>query len=168
MAEQKRQCASQWDVRILVFLAVIIVAGLVFVQRQKKADTAAAPPASSLSSQPAESRRGSADAAEPETRPAGKEAAKKLPRLVDLGAGQCIPCKMMAPILEELKKEYRGKMEVVVIDVWENRTAAREYGIRVIPTQIFYDRQGRELFRHEGFLSKEDILAVWKKLGIEL
>ncbi len=93
---------------------------------------------------------------------------KALPRLVDLGAGKCIPCKMMAPILEELKEEYKGKFEVVFIDVWKNERAGPEYGIRVIPTQIFYDAAGKERFRHEGFFSKEDILAKWKALGVDL
>jgi thioredoxin 1 len=91
-----------------------------------------------------------------------------LPRLVDLGAGKCIPCKMMAPILEELKTEYAGRFEVVFIDVWENPDAGKGYGIRMIPTQIFYDSSGKELFRHEGFFSKADILAKWKELGIDL
>ena len=92
----------------------------------------------------------------------------KLPKLLDLGAGKCIPCKMMAPILEELKKEYTGKMNVEFIDVWENPDAARQYGIEVIPTQIFYDAEGKELFRHVGFFAKEDILAKWKELGVDL
>jgi thioredoxin 1 len=91
----------------------------------------------------------------------------KLPRLVDLGAGKCIPCKMMAPILEELKKDYAGKLEVVFIDVWQNADEGSKYKIRVIPTQIFYSPEGRELFRHEGFYSREDILAKWKELGHE-
>ncbi len=93
---------------------------------------------------------------------------KPLPRLVDLGADKCIPCKMMAPILEDLKQTYAGKMDVVFIDVWENPAAAKPYGIKVIPTQIFYDAAGRELFRHEGFFGKEDILAKWKELGVGL
>jgi thioredoxin 1 len=95
-------------------------------------------------------------------------AQKPLPRLLDLGAGKCIPCKMMVPILDELKTTYAGKLEVVFIDVWENQQAGEQYGIRVIPTQIFYDAEGKELFRHEGFFAKEDILAKWKELGIEL
>ena len=92
---------------------------------------------------------------------------KRLPKLVDLGAGKCIPCKMMKPILDELKQEYKGQFEVVFIDVWENPDKAKEYGISIIPTQIFYDSSGKELFRHEGFFSKEDILAKWKELGVE-
>ena len=89
-----------------------------------------------------------------------------LPRLVDLGSDQCIPCKMMAPILEELQSEYGASFTVEVIDVRKNRAAASEYGIRVIPTQIFYDASGGELFRHEGFFSKEEILAKWEELGV--
>lgn len=92
---------------------------------------------------------------------------KVLPKLVDLGAGKCIPCKMMAPILEELKEEYKDEFDVVFIDVWENEEAGEPYNIRMIPTQIFFDADGRELFRHEGFFSKEDILGKWKELGIE-
>jgi thioredoxin 1 len=91
---------------------------------------------------------------------------KTLPKMVDLGAGKCIPCQMMEPILEELKEEYENKFEVVFIDVWENPSAGKEYGIRVIPTQIFYDTEGKERFRHEGFFSKEEILAKWDELGI--
>lgn len=91
-----------------------------------------------------------------------------LPRLVDLGAGKCIPCKKMAPILEELKEEYAGALEVVFIDVWQDRSAGDKYGIQMIPTQIFYDASGKELFRHEGFFAKEEILAKWKELGIAL
>ncbi|MEI6166569.1 MAG: thioredoxin family protein [bacterium] len=93
---------------------------------------------------------------------------KVLPLLVDLGAGKCIPCKMMAPILEDLKKTLVGKLEVQFIDVWQNPEAGKKYGINVIPTQIFYDAQGKELFRHEGFFGKEDILAKWKEFGVSL
>ena len=93
---------------------------------------------------------------------------KKLPRLVDLGADKCVTCKMMAPILEGLKKEYGGRMDVQFIDVWKTSEAGKEYGIRVIPTQIFYGPTGKELFRHEGFFGKEDILAKWKELGVDL
>ncbi len=89
-----------------------------------------------------------------------------IPRLVDLGADKCIPCKLMAPILEELRIEYKGKFDVVFIDVWKDRSAGSKYGVRVIPTQIFYNAEEKELFRHQGFYSKEDILSKWKELGI--
>lgn len=94
--------------------------------------------------------------------------APKLPRLVDLGADKCIPCKMMAPILKELKTEYAEIMEVDFIDVWKNPDAGKPYKIKLIPTQIFFDASGKELFRHEGFFGKEDILKKWKELGINL
>lgn len=91
-----------------------------------------------------------------------------LPRLVDLGADKCIPCKAMAPILEELKTTYAGKLKVDFIDVWKDPGAGEKYGINLIPTQIFFDASGKELFRHEGFFAKDDILAKWKDLGFEL
>ncbi len=91
-----------------------------------------------------------------------------LPKLVDLGADKCIPCKMMAPVLEELKKDYAGKLNVQFIDVWKNPDAGKVYGIEMIPTQIFVDAAGKELFRHVGFFGKDDILAKWRELGVDL
>jgi len=90
------------------------------------------------------------------------------PRLLDLGAGKCIPCKQMKPILETLTRQYAEQLEVVFIDVWQDRQAAAPYGIRMIPTQIFYSADGRELARHEGFMSLKDIVAKWKALGVNL
>jgi thioredoxin 1 len=93
---------------------------------------------------------------------------QKIPRLVDLGAGKCIPCKAMAPILDGLKAEYAGRMEVQFIDVWKDPSAGKAYGISIIPTQIFYGPDGKELARHQGFMDKEAILAQWKALGVRL
>jgi len=87
--------------------------------------------------------------------------------MVDLGAKSCIPCKMMAPILEELKKEYEGRAAIIFIDVWKDNDAVKQFGIKAIPTQIFYDDQGREHMRHVGFMDKESIVAVLEKLGVE-
>ena len=94
--------------------------------------------------------------------------ATKLPRLVDLGADKCIPCKMMAPVLADLKTNYIGRLEVEFIDVWKNPDAGKPYKIKLIPTQIFFDAKGKERFRHQGFFSKEDILTKWKELGVDL
>ena len=94
-----------------------------------------------------------------------KPSSNKLPRLVDLGRGTCIPCKKMAPILEELAKEYKNKMQVDVIDLRDKPEAATEYKIELIPTQIFFDPSGKEIYRHQGFIAKEEILAKWKELG---
>jgi len=93
---------------------------------------------------------------------------KAIPRLVDVGAKKCIPCKLMAPILKELKTEYAGRLQVDFLDVSINPSFAGQYKVRVIPTQIFFDASGKELFRHEGFMSKEDILNKWNELGVQL
>ncbi len=102
------------------------------------------------------------------TRASGAATSSSIPRLVDLGAGKCIPCKAMAPILEQLRADYTGRLEVHVIDVWKAPDEAQPFGIRMIPTQIFYAADGRELARHEGFISREEILATWKSVGVEL
>jgi len=101
----------------------------------------------------------------------GKESLPEVPAkgmvtMVDLGAKKCIPCKMMAPILEELKQEYKGKAAIVFIDVWEHREQARKYGIRAIPTQIFFDKSGKEIFRHVGFMSEEAITRQLERMGV--
>ncbi|MGB9587095.1 MAG: thioredoxin family protein [Armatimonadota bacterium] len=97
-----------------------------------------------------------------------KDSPVRIPKLLDLGASKCIPCKMMVPVLEELSKEYRGKLRVEFVDVWENPEVAQKLNIRGIPTQIFYDADGKELWRHEGYISKEDIIAKFAELGIKL
>jgi thioredoxin 1 len=93
--------------------------------------------------------------------------AKDMVTMVEMGAKKCIPCKMMAPIIESLEKEYMGKAAIIFIDVWENREQAPKFGIRSIPTQIFYDKSGKEVYRHEGFLSKDSIIAQLEELGVK-
>lgn len=87
--------------------------------------------------------------------------------MVDLGAHSCIPCKMMTPIIEAVSKEYEGRAAIAFIDVWEHREVVEGYGIRAIPTQIFYDAQGKERFRHEGFMDRDSIAAKLAELGVE-
>jgi len=154
-------------VAILLILAVIMFVAqrngsrcscLPFFGGGEEAGKATAPP-------------GQADESAKETESsarAGERPRSGKPKLLDLGADKCIPCKMMAPILEELKEEYASRLEVEFIDVWKNPQAARRYGIESIPTQIFFDAEGNELDRHVGFISKEDILRKWRELGIEL
>ena len=77
--------------------------------------------------------------------------------LLDLGATSCIPCKMMAPILEKLEKVYQGKAAIVFVDVWKNKEAVDRFKISAIPTQIFFDKHGKETYRHTGFMDKEKI-----------
>lgn len=89
-----------------------------------------------------------------------------IPRIVDLGMGKCIPCKMMAPILDELTEEYRGRVIIEVIDIGDKPEAVKEYGMRIMPTQIFLDAEGNEFWRHEGFLAKEDIVEKLREMGV--
>jgi thioredoxin 1 len=128
----------------IVGAAVLAIAGAAVLGRS----------ASSGASEPQDAVRGVAP------RAAG------VPRLVDLGAGKCIPCKAMAPILEQLRRDYAGKLQVDFIDAWQDRAAAEPYRIGMIPTQIFYAADGRELSRHEGFMSREEILGRWKAHGV--
>jgi thioredoxin 1 len=92
---------------------------------------------------------------------------KGMVTLVDLGAHTCIPCKMMAPILAKLEKDYQGRAAIVFIDVWKDKDQADRFGIQAIPTQIFYDKTGKEVFRHLGFMSEKDIVNQLKKMGVK-
>lgn len=111
---------------------------------------------------------GDAAAAKSAPSPAAARPVARVPTLVDLGAGKCIPCKAMAPILDQLRADYAGRMNVRFIDVWEQPQQAQAHGIRMIPTQIFYAADGGELARHEGFIGREEILSKWRELGISL
>ena len=95
-------------------------------------------------------------------------AVAQVPRLLDLGSVNCIPCKAMAPILERLRQDYAGRLQVDFIDVWKDHAASERYRVGIIPTQIFFAADGRELWRHEGFFSREEILARWSELGVRL
>jgi len=92
---------------------------------------------------------------------------KGMVTMIDLGAQKCIPCKMMAPIMEKMEKVYRDKAAIVFIDVWENREQAGRFGIRAIPTQIFFNSKGEEVHRHVGFMSENEIVAQLIKMGID-
>jgi thioredoxin 1 len=91
---------------------------------------------------------------------------KGMVTMIDLGAKKCIPCKMMAPIMEKMEKVYKEKAAIVFIDVWEHREQASRFKIRVIPTQIFYDKDSKEVYRHVGFMSEKEIVRQLKKLGV--
>lgn len=133
-------------IAIVVALAVVVVAA-VALKRGKAPAKSDSPGATSVSS------------------PA---VAAKLPRLMDLGADKCIPCKMMAPILAEFRRDYADRFVAEFVDVWKNPDAGKQYGVEMIPTQIFFDAEGKELFRHVGFYGKEDMLAKWKELGVDV
>lgn len=85
---------------------------------------------------------------------------------IELGADRCVPCRAMQPIMREMAKEYAGKIQVVFYDVWKDPRPARKYGIQLIPTQVFIDQGGKEIFRHVGYFPKEEILQMLKEKGI--
>lgn len=150
---------------IAVVVVLVAVAGVVVLKQGDKTiakNTALATQSTEevVTEAPADSAETAVD--QPQSIPAA------LPQLVDLGAGKCIPCKAMAPILEALREDFAGQFDVTFIDVWENRAAGEVYGIKMIPTQIFIDAEGKELFRHEGFYSREEILAKWNELGVQI
>jgi len=89
------------------------------------------------------------------------------PTLAEFGWRNCIPCKEMKPILEELTMEYKDKLNVVIVEVYEHKDITNQYGIMTIPTQIFFDSSGKEITRHIGFWSKEEIIVQLKKMGID-
>lgn len=101
----------------------------------------------------------------------GAAAAEEAPLVtfVELGSVRCIPCKMMQPIMKDIEKEYPGQVKVVFHDVWtpEGEPFARSYKIRVIPTQVFLDKEGEEYFRHEGFFPKDELVKVLKQKGVK-
>ncbi len=144
---------------IKVIVVAVVLAGAIGVIAMKQSGSDTSPQTQPVTTvqkdAPAESAVAPADVA-------------SLPRLIDLGSINCIPCKAMAPILEALGRDFADQIEVTFIDVWQDKAAGEAYGIRLIPTQIFFDAQGNELFRHEGFYSREEILAKWDELGIEL
>ncbi|MCI5148839.1 MAG: thioredoxin [Candidatus Electrothrix sp. MAN1_4] len=87
--------------------------------------------------------------------------------MVDLGAHKCVPCKMMAPILEKLTNEYEDRAAVIFIDVWEDKSQAKKFKISSIPTQIFFDEQGKEVYRHQGFLAEKAIVSQLAQMGVK-
>jgi thioredoxin 1 len=92
---------------------------------------------------------------------------KGLVNLIDLGADSCLPCKMMAPIMTKLEKNYKGKAVIIFIDVWKFPDQAKRFNVKAIPTQIFYDKTGKEIYRHMGFMSEGQIVHQLKKMGVD-
>ena len=165
-------------INIVGVLAVISVVAAAAWLKSERAPSPSDPPVrpSVASSQPVagdesgqpvpETPAASAPATSAPTTPTSQ--ATQIPRLVDLGAGKCKNCKALAPILDALREEYKGRLSVEFIDVWKNPDAGEPYNIRLIPTQILYDRDGSEVWRHEGFVSKEYLEKLFaEKVGVK-
>lgn len=87
---------------------------------------------------------------------------------LELGSLTCIPCKMMEAVLESIKEKYGDQIEVVFYDVKKEKKIAAKYKIRMIPTQIFLDENGKEIHRHVGFYPEEQIDEFLQKQGLKI
>lgn len=145
--------------KVLVLGAVVLVVALTLGQKYRTPPAARVPTAgfsshSSLAVEPVPASYAPSTAG--------------VPRLAAVGARACIPCKAMAPIRAELRREYAGVLAVDFYDVWQDPDAGRHFGVWVIPTLIAYDGAGREVGRLQGFTSKADVLTNLKRWGIVL
>jgi len=88
---------------------------------------------------------------------------------IELGSVKCIPCKMMQPVMKNIEKKYGNQVKVVFYDVWtqEQRPYADKYGIKLIPTQVFLDENGKEFHRHEGFYPEKEIEKLLQSKGLK-
>jgi thioredoxin 1 len=150
--------------KIVIVAALLVSVGIVVAAKRRHSSSRSAIP----QPQAVAPQAASQPVAQATVQPSAAQQVLSLPRLVDLGSTTCIPCKMMMPVLEELKKEYSQRLQVEFVDVGADPAAGGAYGIRVIPTQIFFNASGKELWRHEGFIPKADILAKWKELNVDL
>jgi len=91
----------------------------------------------------------------------------EFPAVLDLGMGKCIPCKEMKPMLDALAEEYQGRCRIEIIDIGDHPDEAGKHRIQLIPTQIFFDEGGKEVYRHEGFMPREDIVGKLREMGVE-
>ena len=98
------------------------------------------------------------------------EPAKGPVTFVELGSVNCIPCRQMQPVMKAIEKKYGDQVKVVFYDVWkpEQRKYAEQYGIKLIPTQVFLDASGKEFFRHEGFYPEAEIDKLLQKQGLKI
>ena len=143
-AQKMMVCGLRWAGRVTV--ATIAIMALATVSGCERASVEESPSADAVTA-------------------IGDTTSAALPLLLDLGSDSCTACKTMAPILDEMREAFEGQFYVRFLDARKDRSVASEYGIKVIPTQIFFDEEGRELFRHQGFYGREDILAKWAELG---
>ena len=98
------------------------------------------------------------------------KAEKPLVTFVELGSVRCIPCKQMQPVMKAIEEKYGMQIRVVFHDVWtdDGRPYANQYKIQLIPTQVFLDAKGKEIFRHEGFYPEAEIDKLLQKHGLKI
>lgn len=148
---------TMWKPIVLILVLVAAVGAFALKNAGPKADTAYDMPPAPVG-----------EVAEDPVPPSYAASQPGLPRLVAVGAGKCIPCRAMAPIRAELRREYAGSLVVDFYDVWKDPPAGDHFGVWVIPTLIYYDAAGRELGRFQGYIPKAEILAALDRYGIKL
>ncbi|MHC4591330.1 MAG: thioredoxin family protein [Planctomycetota bacterium] len=158
-ADASCRCRGLWQGAVV--LALVLAVGVVIAGKARRRAAAAADRAPTAH---AADRAGNATTPATDN-PLAQALATGRPVVADFGRGVCIPCKMMKPILDDLKKEYAGRAEILVIDIDDHPGLAQECDIQTIPSQIFYDAQGKEVYRHEGFMPREDIAEQLVALG---
>ncbi len=147
--------------RIVIIALVVAAAAGAFFLKDREAE-------SSLEAVPLDQAGAPVNAAPEQTATLSDEDMAGKPRLICLGAERCVPCRMMVPVREALAEEYPDTLAIQFVDVWQDRSAGQRYSIRMIPTTIFMDADGDELYRQEGFMDKEAIVTRFEALGIDL
>lgn len=104
---------------------------------------------------------------EPRPEPEPPPKPKVLPRMWDYGSTNCLPCKEMEKILHPMMEEYQGKVDIRIVNVYEEQSLAQQARVQMIPTQVFYDPEGSELFRHVGVYPRDSIVAKFREFGWE-
>jgi thioredoxin 1 len=96
-------------------------------------------------------------------------AKKPVVTFIELGSVKCIPCRMMQPVMKAIEQKYEAQIKVIFYDVWKDdqRSYAKQYGIRLIPTQVFLDEDGKEIMRHEGYFPEKDIDKFLQSKGLK-
>ncbi len=166
MSNDEKKNKDKKTFLILTISAYVVLAGLMIYRAEQSPGTC---PFLSACSSPATTE--TAKAASPAVAAVTEKANEiKLPTLLDFGSKSCVPCQMMEPILAKLTKEYDGILKVKFIDVGfkENVAIGMKHKINTIPTQIFFNAEGKELWRNTGYLSEEEIMRKWKELGYDL
>ena len=149
---------NTWVTWLGILVAILVVMGLgqlIALKFLGDQETPSPPPLPAL-------REG----AGPEAQAVGLSSAK-LPQMLQLGADWCPVCRRMKPILAELRKEYKGKAEIIYIDVDKREDVAEEYNVDAIPVQVFFNSKAKQVFRHEGFWDKKSIKKQFAKMGIK-
>lgn len=105
----------------------------------------------------------------PEVKSEKLKTAKPKVTFVELGSVNCIPCKQMVPVMKAIEENYGEQVKVIFYDVWtkEQKKYASDFKIKLIPTQVFLDENGKEFHRHEGFYPESEIDKILAAKGLK-